>query len=195
MQLYLCRHGETEWALQGRHTGRSDPPLTGRGEENAKRLGERLRGKPFRHVFTSPSQRARRTCEIAGFGSVAQIDPDLAEWDYGQYEGLTSQQIRQLNPDWRLFRDGCPSGESVQQISARAERVVARLRAITTGDILIFSSGHFLRVLAARWTGAEAAFGKHLLLSTAALSMLGHEHANRDEPAICLWNDTSHTVG
>jgi broad specificity phosphatase PhoE len=187
---YLARHGETGWSLSGQHTGRTDLPLTGRGERNARALGERLRGLVFAKVLTSPLQRAARTCELAGFGAVAEIDPDLVEWDYGQYEGRRTVEIHAERPDWQLFRDGCPGGESPGQISARADRVVGRVRAIK-GDVLLFSSGHFLRVLAARWLGLDAAGGRYLLLSTASLSALGYEH-NLTEPAIRLWNEARH---
>ena len=188
--VYLARHGETAWSLSGQHTGRTDLPLTERGERNARALGERLRGLTFAKVFTSPLQRAGRTCELAGFGSAAEIDPDLVEWDYGQYEGRRSAEIHAERPDWQLFRDGCPGGESPGQIGARADRVVGRVRAVK-GDVLVFSSGHFLRVLAARWLGLDAAGGRYLLLSTASLSTLGYEH-KLAEPAIRLWNETRH---
>jgi broad specificity phosphatase PhoE len=188
--VYLARHGETAWSLSGQHTGRTDLPLTERGERNARALGERLRGLTFAKVFTSPLQRAVRTCELAGFGAVAEIDPDLVEWDYGQYEGRRTAEIHAERPDWQLFRDGCPGGESPDQVGARADRVVGRVRAIK-GAVLIFSSGHFLRVLAARWLGLNAAAGRYLLLGTASLSALGYEH-NLAEPAIRLWNETRH---
>ncbi len=190
--VYLARHGETAWSLSGQHTGKTDLPLTQRGERNARSLGERLRGLTFARVYTSPLQRAVRTCELAGFGAMAQIDPDLCEWDYGQYEGLRTAEIHKDRPDWQLFRDGCPGGETPQQIGARADRVVSRLRSVD-GDVLVFSSGHILRVLAARWLGLEPAAGRFLLLSTASLSVLGYEH-NRSEPVIRLWNDTRHVV-
>ena len=188
--VYLARHGETAWSLSGQHTGRTDLPLTDRGERNARALGERLRGLTFTKVFTSPLQRAARTCELAGFGRAAEIDPDLVEWDYGQYEGRRTVDIHAEHPDWQLFRDGCPGGESPDQIGARADRVIARLRAVE-GDVLLFSSGHFLRVLTARWLGLDAAAGRYLLLGTASLSALGYEH-NRAEPAVRLWNETRH---
>jgi broad specificity phosphatase PhoE len=187
---YLARHGETAWSLSGQHTGRTDLPLTERGESNARALGERLRGLTFAKVFTSPLQRAARTCELAGSGAMAEIDPDLVEWDYGQYEGRRTAEIHAERPDWQLFRDGCPGGESPDQIGARADRVVGRVRAVK-GDVLLFSSGHFLRVLAARWLGLDTAGGRYLLLSTASLSALGYEH-NLAEPAIRLWNDDRH---
>jgi broad specificity phosphatase PhoE len=188
--VYLARHGETAWSLSGQHTGRTDLPLTERGERNARALGERLRGMTFAKVLTSPLQRAVRTCELAGFGAVAEIDPDLVEWDYGEYEGRRTAEIHSERPDWQLFRDGCPGGESPDQIGARADRVVGRVRAVK-GDVLVFSSGHFLRVLAARWLGLDAAGGRYLLLSTASLSALGYEH-HQAEPAIRLWNETRH---
>jgi broad specificity phosphatase PhoE len=188
--VYLARHGETAWSLSGQHTGRTDLPLTERGERNARALGERLRGMTFAKVLTSPLQRAVRTCELAGFGAVAKIDPDLVEWDYGQYEGRRTAEIHAKRPDWQLFRDGCPGGESPDQIGARADRVVGRVRAVK-GGVLVFSSGHFLRVLAARWLGLDAAGGRYLLLSTASLSALGYEH-HQAEPAIRLWNETRH---
>ena len=188
--VYLARHAETAWSLSGQHTGRTDLPLTERGERNARALGERLRGLTFAKVFTSPLQRAARTCELAGFAGAAEIDPDLVEWDYGQYEGRRSAEIHVERPDWQLFRDGCPGGESPGQIGARADRVVGRVRAVK-GDVLVFSSGHFLRVLAARWLGLDAAGGRYFLLSTVSLSTLGYEH-KLAEPAIHLWNDNRH---
>jgi broad specificity phosphatase PhoE len=190
--VYLARHGETAWSLSGQHTGRTDLPLTERGERNARQLGARLRGLSFAKVFTSPLQRAARTCALAGFGDGAEAEPDLTEWDYGEYEGRRSAEIHAGRPDWQLFRDGCPAGESPQQIGARADRVVQRVRAVQ-GNVLVFSSGHILRVFAARWLGLEPAGGRYLLLSTASLSLLGYEH-NLSEPAIRLWNDTSHLV-
>jgi broad specificity phosphatase PhoE len=188
--IYLARHGETEWSLTGQHTGLTDLALTERGEENARALRERLIGLNFGKVFTSPLQRATRTCELAGFGAVAEVDRNLREWDYGQYEGLTTAQIHAKRPDWQLFRDGCPGGESPSQVGARADSVVSRVRTVGA-DVLLFSSGHFLRVLAARWLGLEPAGGKYLLLSTASLSALGYEH-NLSRPVIQLWNDTRH---
>jgi len=188
--VYLARHGETAWTLTGQHTGLTDLPLTERGERNARRLEERLRGVTFAKVFTSPLQRATRTCELAGFGAMAEIDRDLLEWNYGEYEGRLTTDIHRERPDWQLFRDGCPGGESPNQIGARADRAVKRMRGVK-GDVLLFSSGHFLRVLAARWLGLDAAFGRYFVLSTASLSALGYEH-NRSEPVIRLWDDTRH---
>lgn len=187
--LYLARHGETAWTKTGQHTGRTDLPLTEEGELAACELGGRLAGMNFAKVFTSPLQRASRTCGLAGFGLAAENDPDLMEWDYGEYEGMRGAEIRQKNPGWHLYRDGCPGGESPAQVKARADSVVRRVRAIDD-DVLVFSSGHFLRVLAAAWIGIEPAIaGMTLLLSTASLSALGYEH-NRSRPVIRLWNET-----
>jgi broad specificity phosphatase PhoE len=188
--VYLARHGETAWSLTGQHTGRTDLPLTERGEQNARALRERLIGLKFAKVLTSPLQRAARTCKLAGFGAAAEVDPDLLEWNYGQYEGRTTAEIHAERPEWDLFRDGCPGGESPDQVAARADRVVSRVRGVRA-DVLLFSSGHFLRVLAARWLGLEPAAGRYLLLSTASLSVLGYEH-NLCQPVIRLWNDTRH---
>ena len=185
--IYLARHGETAWSLTGQHTGLTDLPLTERGENNARRLGERLGGMNFARVLTSPLQRARRTCELAGLGSVAEIDADLVEWNYGEYEGRRTVEIHAKRPGWQLFRDGCPGGESPQQVAARADRVVKRMRSMP-GDILLFSSGHFLRMLAGRWIGIETSRAGALMLSTASLSALGYEH--REQPVIRLWNET-----
>ena len=188
--VYLARHGETAWSLTGQHTGLTDLPLTERGRENARRLGERLRGLNFSKVFTSPLQRAAVTCELAGFGNIAERDPDLVEWNYGDYEGLRTVEIHARRPDWQLFRDGCPGGESPAQVGARADRVVKRLRDVN-GNVLVFSSGHFLRTLAARWLGLEPATGRFFVLSTASLSALGYENA-LSQPVIKLWDDTRH---
>jgi len=187
--IYLARHGETAWSRTGQHTGLTDLPLTGRGEQEAHDLGKRLAGISFANVFSSPLQRAARTCEIAGFGAVAQFDPDLVEWNYGKYEGRTSAEIHIESPNWQLFRDGCPGGETPAQVSARADHVLGRLRAIK-GDVLVFSSGHFLRVLAARFLGLEPAAGIYFTLSTASLSILGFENSS-SQPVIRLWNETS----
>jgi probable phosphoglycerate mutase len=189
--VYLARHGETAWSLSGQHTGLTDLPLTASGERNARRLGQRLKSMTFTKVFTSPLQRAARTCELAGFGTAAETDPDLVEWNYGQYEGLRSAEILAQRPDWQLFRDGAPRGESPAQVGERADRVVQRIRRIT-GNVLLFSSGHFIRVFAARWLGlSPGCAGKYFLLSTASLSALGYEH-NLSQPVIRLWNDDHH---
>lgn len=186
--VYLARHGETEWSRAGQHTGRTDLPLTPAGEAAARTLADRLRGVAFAGVFTSPLQRARRTCELAGFAA-AEIDPDLMEWDYGRYEGRTTADIKSESPDWDLFREGAPGGESPADIAARADRVVTRVRA-AAGPVLLFSSGHFLRVLAARWCGLDVTFARHLLLDTASVSVLGYAHNQPDEPAVKVWNRT-----
>jgi broad specificity phosphatase PhoE len=188
--LYLARHGETAWSLSGQHTGLTDLPLTERGERNARNLGPRLAGLTFAKVFTSPLQRATRTCELAGFAAAAEVDRDLVEWNYGDYEGLRTAEIHEKRPEWQLFRDGCPGGESPDQIGARADRVVSRVRAVK-GDVLIFSSGHFLRVLAARWLGLEPVNGRLFMLKTASVSALGYEN-ELSQPVISLWDDTSH---
>jgi len=189
--VYIARHGETAWSLSGQHTGLTDISLTERGEKMALALGKRLKGMKFATVLSSPLKRAFRTCELAGFGAEARVEPDLVEWDYGQYEGITSKEIHAQNPDWNLFRDGCPGGESPQLISQRADRLVARLKAMPE-PILLFSSGHIIRVLAARWLGLSIdVMAARLLLGTASLSALSYEH-NLAEPAIKLWNDVRH---
>jgi probable phosphoglycerate mutase len=189
--VYLARHGETAWTLSGQYTGFTDLPLTERGERNARRLEQRLGGLAFAKVFTSPLQRARRTCELAGFGAGAEIDEDLVEWNYGDYEGRHSADVHGERPDWELFRDGCPRGESPTQAAARADRVVSRVRAVP-GDVLLFSSGHFIRVIATRWIGLEVtANARRFMLSTASLSAVGYEK-ELSRPVIRLWNDTHH---
>jgi probable phosphoglycerate mutase len=185
--ITLARHGETAWTQSRQHTGRTDLPLTAQGEKDARRLGERLRGMAFAKVFTSPLQRAARTCELAGLGAVAEPYAELVEWDYGKYEGRTSAEIRAEQPGWDLFRDGCPGGESPAQVGARADRVVARLRALDA-DTALFSSAHFLRVLTARWLGLEPAAGRLFVLGTASLSALSYEH-DRAHPVVGLWNE------
>jgi probable phosphoglycerate mutase len=182
--VYLVRHGETAWSLTGQHTSRTDLSLTERGEQQARRLREPLRKLIFEQVLTSPLLRARQTCELIGLDTLAQIEPDLSEWDYGDYEGLRSVEIRKDRPDWNLFRDGCPGGESPAQIGTRVDRLVARLRTMQ-GPIAISSHGHLGCVLGARWIGLEVQQAQHLLLSTASLSVLGSEH---DRPAIVHWN-------
>jgi len=188
--IYLARHGETAWSRTGQHTGLTDLPLTERGEEEARHLGKRLAAITFAKVFTSPLQRAARTCEFAGFGTVAEIDADLVEWNYGKYEGRRTPEIRAEAPGWQLFRDGCPGGESPAQIGARADRALSRLRAVN-GNVLVFSSGHILRVLTARFLGFEPAGGRFFTLSTASVSVLGFEN-DLSQPVIRLWNETSH---
>jgi probable phosphoglycerate mutase len=185
--FYLVRHGETAWTVTGQHTGRTDIPLTATGERHALGLAQRLAGRSFAAVFTSPLQRAARTCALAGFGAIAQTDGDLVEWDYGAYEGKTSAQIKAMQPDWHLFRDGCPSGESVEQVAARADRFIAKVRAFG-GDAIAFSSGHFSRMLAARWLGLSPIEGRRFYCDTASLGVLGYEHSCA-EPVIRLWNE------
>ena len=189
-RIYLARHGETAWSATGQHTGHTDLPLTPRGEECARRLGGRLQGLSFGQVWVSPLQRARRTSELAGFVGSATIEPDLAEWNYGSYEGRRTADIRQERPDWQLFRDGCPGGETIEQVATRADHVIARLRALNS-DALLFAHGHILRVLAARWLGLEPQAARYFLLSTAAVCILSYEHS-ASEPAIQLWNDVHH---
>lgn len=191
--VYLARHGETAWSLSGQYTGITDLPLTEHGEQVARRLKERLRGLAFAKVFTSPLQRARRTCELAGFEAVADVDLDLVEWNYGEYEGRRTPEIRAQRPGWELFRDGCPGGESPQQVAARADRVVSRLRSINA-DVLLFSSGHFIRMLASRWLGlGPSVNARCFMLSTASLSALGYEN-ELSRPVIRFWNDTRHVA-
>ena len=191
--VYLARHGETAWTVTGQHTGRTNLPLTPNGERNARRLGLRLQGMSFVKVFTSPLQRAIRTCQLAGFGAMAEVDEDLVEWDYGRYEGMRSAEILADRPGWQLFRDGCPDGESPEEVGLRADHVVERVRA-AGGDVLVFSSGHFIRVLAARWLElGPGSAGKYLLLNTSSLSALGYEH-KLSQPVIRLWNDDHHVA-
>jgi probable phosphoglycerate mutase len=189
-QIFLIRHGETAWSKSGQHTSRTDLPLNEQGEQEARALVERLRAIKFSRVLTSPRQRARRTCELAGLGSLAEIEPDLAEWDYGDYEGLRTAEILKSQPDWNLFRDGCPHGEMPGDISKRADRLIVRLRMLA-GNVALFSHGHFGRVLAARWIGLAVSEAQHLLLNTASLSILGYEHNNATEPVIALWNSVA----
>jgi len=189
-EVYLARHGETARTITGQHTGRTDLPLTERGETNARNLAARLDGATFTKVFVSPLARARRTCELAGFGAIALVEPDLVEWDYGKYEGLRTAEIRKVQPDWNLFRDGCPGGESVEAIGARVDRLLARLRA-SGGKVLLFGHSHCLRVLAARWLALPPGDARFFALGTASLSILGYEH-NLTEPVVRLWNDDRH---
>jgi broad specificity phosphatase PhoE len=189
--IYIARHGETAWTITGQHTGLTDLPLTPRGECNARALGERLKGLEFAKVFTSPLQRAKRTCALAGFESQAEVDNDLVEWNYGKYEGRRTAEIRVERPGWELFRDGAPGGESPTQVEARADNVWKRVRDVT-GNVLLFTSGHFIRVLAARWIGLEpSVHSMSFLLSTASLSAVGYDQ-DFSRPVIRLWNDTHH---
>jgi broad specificity phosphatase PhoE len=186
-RIFLIRHGQTAWALSGQHTGRTDIPLTAEGEAEARTLHERLRTPVFKRVLVSPLQRARQTADLAGLAMPAEIEPDLVEWDHGEYEGLRSAEIRAIKPDWNIYQHGCPGGESPTQVSLRADRIIARLRALD-GNIVIFSHGHFGCVLAARWIGLEIEHASHFLLDTASVSILGYGHQRDDEPAIMLWN-------
>jgi probable phosphoglycerate mutase len=185
-EIYLVRHGETEWSLSGRHTGRSDIPLTSNGEEAARGLGPRLKGLSFAAVWSSPSQRAHNTCILAGFGAGVVIKPDLTEWDYGAYEGVKTKEIHSQRPGWQLFRDGCPDGETAADVGVRADRIIAGIRQANAA-ILIFSSSHFLRVLGARWLGLPAEGGSRFILDTTSISVLGYEH-DLTEPVIRTWN-------
>jgi broad specificity phosphatase PhoE len=185
----LVRHGETEWSLSGQHTGRTDIPLTERGRAQAEALGRRLAGTTFAAVFTSPLARAMETCKLAGFGDQAVATDDLMEWDYGDYEGRRTADIRVLRPGWLLWTDGVPNGETADDVRRRVDRVIARVRAVE-GDVALFAHGHILRALAARWIDADVAMGGHLALTTGGISVLGWE---RELPAIDLWNDLSTT--
>ena len=186
--ILLARHGETEWSRDGRHTGTTDIPLTDTGREQARALAARFTGGSYGLVLTSPLSRAAETCRLAGLGDVAEEEPALAEWDYGDYEGITTEQIHEDRPDWSIWQDGCPGGESPAEVGARVDRVIARLRA-ADGPAVAFAHGHILRVLAARWVGLPAGGGAHLALSTATLSGLGWE---RERGVITLWNDAGH---
>ena len=184
VNVFAIRHGETAWSLSGQHTGTTDIPLTDNGRRLAERLRPALAKEDFALVLTSPMQRARETCELAGLGEAAVVEPDLVEWNYGDYEGLTPKQIRARAPDWLIFRDGCPGGEAPEQVGARVDRVIARTRAVD-GNVALFAHGHVLRVLAARWIGLPADGGRHFLLGTGTLSVLGYYH---DIPAVRIWN-------
>ena len=186
-KLFLARHGDTAWTDSHQRTGRTDIPLNEAGEERARRLGERLRRFSFARVFTSPLQRASKTCELAGFGTVAELDPDLVEWDYGRFEGMLTKNILKQRPGWELFRDGCPEGESPGDVAARADQFIARVRGIE-GDVLAFSSGHIIRMIAARWLGLPPQAGRFFYCRPASVGVLGFEHKKRDEPIIGLWN-------
>jgi broad specificity phosphatase PhoE len=188
--LYLIRHGETEWALCGRHTGRTDIALTENGEAEARLLAPALRAIRFAHVFTSPLQRARQTCLLAGLGPSAQIEPDLAEWDYGDYEGCRSTDIRAARPSWSVFRDGCPGGEDPAQVSDRADRLIARLQGLS-GAIALFSHGQFSCSFAARWIGAPVGLGEHFMLSTASMAVLACNPSHLDVRVIERWNTSA----
>ncbi len=187
-KLYLLRHGETEWSKSGQHTGSSDIPLTEAGELQAKALGKALKGLSFTKVLLSPLQRAVRTCELAGYREQAEIREDLYELRYGEYEGVTTKEIRQHTPGWTVFSHPSPGGETLQQVAARADRILEEVYQVQ-GDVALFSSGHYLRILGARWLGLSPEWGKHLKLSTASICVLSYEHENQ---VIEVWNDTSH---
>jgi broad specificity phosphatase PhoE len=189
-KLYLARHGDTPWTDSHQHTGRTDLPLNERGEEHARQLGERLRRFSFVHVFSSPLQRASKTCELAGFGVGAEVDPDLIEWDYGRFEGKLTSEVLKEWPGWELYRDGCPGGESPEDLAMRADRFIARVHSIN-GDVLAFSSGHIIRMIAARWCGLTPAAGRVFFCRPASVGVLGFEHESRDQPIIRLWNYVS----
>jgi len=188
-EIVLIRHGQTEWSAAGRHTSYTDLELTADGEHQARQAGKRLAGRSFAAVISSPRRRALRTAELAGL-AVTAVSEDLAEWNYGEFEGLRRAEIQAFEANWDVFTQGAPSGESVEQVAARADRVIARLRAVP-GDVLVFGHGHFLRALGARWLELPVAAASRLLLSTASVSVLGYEHGPRD-PAIKLWNDVHH---
>jgi broad specificity phosphatase PhoE len=185
VELWLARHGETEWSRSGRHTGTTDIPLTDRGRDAAKRLGEKLRGEAFDLVLTSPLARARDTCALAGFGDGAVLTPDLVEWNYGEYEGITTEQIRETVPDWTVFTHGCPGGETAAQVGERVDRVIETVRALGSGRAIAFAHGHLLRVLGARWVELAPTDGARLVLDTATVSILGWD---KETPAIRQWN-------
>jgi probable phosphoglycerate mutase len=187
LSLYLIRHGETTWSLTRQHTGRTDIPLTEHGEEQARQLGKRLRGVPFTHVLTSPSRRARKTCARVGLDQTAEVEPDLAEWNYGDYEGECTVDIREARPGWNLFRDGCPGGESPGQVSDRADRLIARLRKLE-GKVALFSHGQFGSVLGVRWIGLPISESSHFVLGTASLSILSHDPDHPEIAILSLWN-------
>ncbi len=184
-EVLLIRHAATEWSVAGRHTGRTDLPLIAEGRQAAARTARKLERQSYEWVLSSPLRRARETCEICGLGAQAQTVDQLVEWDYGEYEGLTTAQIRELRPGWSLWREGCPGGESLAQVSERADAVIAMLQTLQ-GQVAIFAHGHILRVLAARWIAAEPELGARLMLSTGALSVLGHEHG---AGALRRWNE------
>ena len=183
-RVYLLRHGETEWSLNGRHTGVTDVPLTENGRIAARRLEPILAKETFALVLSSPLRRARETCELAGLGKQANVESDLIEWNYGEYEGLKTEQIRLTRPGWSVFRDGCPGGETPEQIGARADRVLTKVH-VSEGNVALFAHGHILRVLAARWIHLSASNGEHFLLDTATLNVLGYY---RESPAFKIWN-------
>ena len=184
-EIVLVRHGETEWSRAGKHTGRTDIPLTDEGREQARRVGAALQKRRFAVVWTSPLTRAAETCRLAGFGSVADAKDELMEWDYGAYEGRTTSDIRKERPGWTLWRDGVPGGDTIDQVAESVDRMIAELRSID-GAAVLFAHGHVLRVLAARWLGLEPGAGRLFALDPATISILGYE---RETPVIRLWNE------
>jgi broad specificity phosphatase PhoE len=189
LRLHVIRHGETEWSLSGQHTGSTDIPLTPHGEDEARALVPWVGHLPFTRVLRSPRQRALRTCELVGLGAAVEMTPDLAEWDYGEYEGKRSADIQKTDPDWVIFRDGCPGGESPAQVAARADRLIGELRKLQ-GNVALFSHGHMSCMLAARWMGLAVIEAQHLSLGTASLSILGYAANHPDVPVMLLWNAT-----
>ena len=186
-KLYLARHGDTAWTDSHQHTGRTDLALNERGEEHARQIGKRLKPYSFCHVFTSPLQRASKTCDLAGFGAGAEVDHDLIEWDYGRFEGKLTSDVLKERPGWELYRDGCPGGESPEAVADRADRFVAKVRGFG-GHVLAFSSGHIIRMIAARWLGVAPAAGRFFFCDPASVGVLGFEHNTREQPIIRLWN-------
>jgi broad specificity phosphatase PhoE len=186
-RLFLARHGDTDWTDSHRRTGRTDLPLNERGEARARQLGDELHRFTFAQVSTSPLQRASKTCELAGYGTVAITDPNLVEWDYGRYEGMLTKDIHKDRAGWELFRDGCPDGEFPEDVAVRADRFIAAVRA-ANGDVLAFSSGHIIRMIAARWLGLPPSTGRFFYCRPASVGVLAFEHGRRDEPILALWN-------
>ena len=186
-RIFLIRHGQTEWSVSGQHTGRTDVPMTPKGEDHARRLASVLDNIKFDTVLTSPLQRTRRTCELSGLADQAQNDPDLLEWDYGSFEGLTSEAIALKNPDWRLFRDGAPQGESIQEVATRTDRLMAKLETLS-GNVALFSHGHLICALAMRWIGLPILAAEHLELSTSSISTIGYSEHHPDTRVISGWN-------
>ena len=193
LQIYYIRHGETAWSLSGQHTGKTDIALTARGEDEARSLAPYLSKIVFSHVLTSPRQRAQRTCALAGLGAMAQVEPDLAEWDYGDYEGVVSPDIRKNLPHWNIYRDGCPNGESAGDISSRADRLIGKLKGLS-GNVALFSHGQFGSVFGTRWIEQDVSAGQHLILSTASVSILSYKPSDRRVPVIALWNLSPQTL-
>jgi probable phosphoglycerate mutase len=189
-KLYLARHGDTAWTDSHQHTGRTDLLLNERGEDHARQLGKVLAAVPVAHVFTSPLKRVVRTCALAGFGEIAEVDRDLLEWNQGLYEGKTTEAIAQERPGWELFRDGCPGGETAQEVAGRADRFIARAQALG-GDVLAFSSGFMIRMIAARWLGMPPVAARCFFCAPGSVGVLGFEHDSRDEPIVRLWNSAS----